>query len=251
MNEIVFNRFLWAWIIVAIAAFVYLLRVNAPYGRHAKPGWGPTVDNRLGWFLMEFPVIVFFLTVLFSGTNSISGMVAFFCGCFLLHYIHRSIVFPLRLRTRGKRMPVIIVASAIFFNLVNGCSLGYYFGYLAEYPATWTSDPRFWGGLLLFVTGLAINWHSDHILIRLRKPGDTGYAIPNGGAFRLVSCPNLFGELLEWSGYALMTWCLPAFVFAFWTAANLIPRALAHHRWYVSEFSGYPGERKAIIPFLL
>lgn len=39
--------------------------------------------------------------------------------------------------------------------------------------------------------------------------------------------------------------------FLVFTAANLIPRAIAHHAWYQSAFvDSYPVERKAIIPFL-
>jgi hypothetical protein len=33
--------------------------------------------------------------------------------------------------------------------------------------------------------------------------------------------------------------------------ANLLPRAIAHHRWYANNFPDYPKERKAIIPFIL
>ena len=64
MNYTLYSQIAWAWIAVAIVTFLYLLRQNAPYGRHVQPGWGPTVDNRLGWFVMEFTVIVVFLTVL-------------------------------------------------------------------------------------------------------------------------------------------------------------------------------------------
>ena len=245
-----YSQLIWAWMAVAVAAFLYLLRRNAPYGRHTRPGWGPTLDNRLGWFLMEFPVIVVFLAALLWDKHPISTAATFFTGCFLFHYVHRSIIFPLRLRTRGKRMPWAIVLSAICFNLVNGFSLGYYFGHFAQYPDTWWLDARFIAGVALFGLGMAINWQSDNILIHLRKPGATGYTIPTGGLFSKISCPNLFGELLEWSGYALMTWCLPGLAFAFWTAANLLPRAMAHHRWYQEMFDDYPKERKAVVPFL-
>lgn len=37
-------------------------------------------------------------------------------------------------------------------------------------------------GFLLFVTGFAINIHSDHILRNLRKPGEIVYKIPYGTA---------------------------------------------------------------------
>lgn len=250
MTYQLYSQLIRAWMAVAIAAFLYLLRQNAPYGRHTRPGWGPTLDNRLGWFLMEFPVIVVFLIALFWDHRSISPQVALFSGCFLFHYINRSIVFPLRLRTRGKRMPWVIVLSAIGFNIVNGFSLGYFFGHFAVYPPEWWTDTRFLTGIALFCLGLAINWQSDNILIRLRKPGATGYAIPDGGLFRKVSCPNLFGEIVEWTGYAVMTWSLPGLAFAVWTVANLLPRALAHHRWYLATFADYPKERKAVIPYL-
>lgn len=35
-------------------------------------------------------------------------------------------------------------------------------------------------GWLLFVLGMSINVHSDHILRNLRKPGETVYRIPHG-----------------------------------------------------------------------
>jgi hypothetical protein len=69
--------------------------------------------------------------------------------------------------------------------------------------------------------------------------------------FRYISCPNLLGELIEWLGFAILCWNLPALTFFIWTSANLIPRALSHHRWYKEKFNNYPPERKAIIPFLV
>lgn len=251
MNYQLYSTLIWAWMAIGAATFFYLIRQNAPYGRHIQPGWGPTVDNSLGWFLMEFPVVVVFLTVLLWEKWPTSAYPLLFSGCFLFHYLYRSIIFPLRLRTAGKRMPLVIVLSAICFNFVNGFFLGYYFAHFAEYPTDWWSDARFWGGMALFWTGLGVNWQSDNILIRLRKPGSTGYAIPRGGLFEKVSCPNHFGEILEWVGFALMTWSLPALAFAVWTVANLAPRALAHHRWYRATFPDYPGERRALVPFVL
>jgi steroid 5-alpha reductase family enzyme len=88
------------------------------------------------------------------------------------------------------------------------------------------------------------------LLLRLRKPGETGYKIPKSGLFRWVSCPNHFGEIVEWSGFALICWNLPALSFAIWTAANLIPRAVSHHNWYREKFEDYPLRRKAVLPFL-
>jgi 3-oxo-5-alpha-steroid 4-dehydrogenase 1 len=41
------------------------------------------------------------------------------------------------------------------------------------------------------------------VLRNLRKPGDTGYYIPKGGMFEYVSGANFFGEILEWTGFAI------------------------------------------------
>ncbi|HJX55059.1 MAG TPA: 3-oxo-5-alpha-steroid 4-dehydrogenase, partial [Polyangia bacterium] len=46
---------LGAWVVVALAVVPYLLLRPAPYGRHGRPGWGPVVNARLAWVLMELP----------------------------------------------------------------------------------------------------------------------------------------------------------------------------------------------------
>mgnify|MGYP003301402655 FL=1 len=68
--------------------------------------------------------------------------------------------------------------------------------------------------------------------------------------YKYISCPNYFGEIIEWLGFAIMVWSLPAFTFVLWTIFNLVPRAVAHHKWYKNKFSDYPRNRKAIIPFI-
>lgn len=63
--------------------------------------------------------------------------------------------------------------------------------YLGEFGAITTpqdlTSPRFLIGLALWAIGLGINIHSDHVLRNLRKPGETDYKIPHGGAFEFVS----------------------------------------------------------------
>ena len=171
----------------------------------------------------------------------------------MLHYIHRVFIYPFRLRDKNKQMPMVIVLMAVVFNLCNGFFNGYWFGWLnkTEYSMSWFTDWRFLAGILLFFTGMFINMDSDRRLINLRKGGKTGYFIPSGGLFRIVSSPNLMGEMIEWTGWALMCWCLPAFSFALWTFANLLPRAIDHHRWYKNNFPDYPPERRAVFPFIL
>jgi steroid 5-alpha reductase family enzyme len=237
-----------------LLTFPFVLKISAPYGRHTSSRWGMLIDNRVGWILMESPALVLFAYFFLSGTGSKPMLVWIFFSLWVIHYVNRTLIFPFRLRTKGKKMPLAIVFMALGFNFVNGFINGYFLGTLAsssDYPLSYLYDPRFIFGILMFFTGMWINWQSDHMLIHLRKPGETGYIIPRGRLFRYISCPNHFGELVEWSGFALMVWNAPAVAFALWTAVNLIPRALQHHQWYREKFADYPESRKAVIPFLL
>jgi 3-oxo-5-alpha-steroid 4-dehydrogenase 1 len=149
-------------------------------------------------------------------------------------------------------MPVVIVAMGFAFNLVNGVLQGsWLFALAPRRPLAWMASPAFVIGSALFLAGMALEVWSDAVLRRLRPPGASGYRIPRDGAFELISCPNYLGELLEWAGWALASLSPAGAAFAVWTAANLVPRALAHHRWYRATFTTYPPARKAIVPFVL
>lgn len=177
-------------------------------------------------------------------------------GAFALHYVHRAIVFPLRIAS-NKPTPFLVFLMAFAFCFVNG--------YLqvrdiTQYHVMHESEElRLWCGLGLFFVGMYINLDSDSILRNLRRgPEDAGkYFIPRGGLFRFVSGANFLGEILEWSGYALAAGSVPSAVFACFTACNIGPRAIQHHRDYKKRFNGkedmeqYPEDRKALVPFLL
>lgn len=252
MSYQIYSYIIFTWIVIGILTFFYLLfKQTAPYGRHTRPGWGKEISNRLGWIIMETPVMIFVLIFFNLGTNPHpSTLVYLFMGLFFLHYIHRSFIFPNFLRTKGKKMPLAIALSAMGFNFMNGFGLGYYWGSFAQYTTEWLSDPRFIIGIALFFIGMGINMNSDYYLISLRKEGETGYKIPKGGLFEYISCPNHLGEIIEWLGFAIMTWSLPALTFWIWTMANLIPRTLAHHKWYQEKFPDYSPNKKAVFPFL-
>ncbi len=245
-----FTLFICCWILLAIFVFIYLLYKPAPYGRHTTEMWGPMISNKWGWIIMEITVLLTLSAWLCYYRPVLSLPTLLMIGLFCLHYLNRAIVFPLRIKTKGKKMPLVIMCSAVLFNMVNGSLLGIWFSKYAAYQNTWLTDPRFVAGLFLFVAGWMINLWADNRLIHLRGQGDTGYHIPRGGLFDYISSPNLFGEIIEWSGYALLTWSLPGLAFWVWTVANLAPRALAHHTWYHKQFVDYPTQRKALVPFL-
>lgn len=252
MNENAFYLIVYIWIAIAILIFPFVLKFIAPYGRHTSNKWGGLLPNRLGWIIMESPALLFFSFLFLFGKNSISTVPFIFFSLWVIHYLNRTIIFPFRLKTKGKKMPVAIVLMAFGFNLVNAFINGYYLGSLAgKYDLAWLYDPRFIIGIFLFLGGMAINMYSDNILIHLRKPGEIGYIIPVKGMFNYISCPNHFGEIIEWFGFAIMTWSLPGLSFAIWTVCNLLPRAIHHHAWYKTKFADYPDKRKVIIPFIL
>lgn len=252
IDPTVFKYVVIGWIILALVIFVLLLKVTAPYGRHTKTSWGPMVNNRAGWILMELPAFVVFAYFVWTGNAHQRNIIWIFFSLWMIHYTYRVFIFPLRIKTSGKSMPLVIMLFAFCFNFMNGFINGYWFGYLApEYSISWLSDSRFIIGMVLFIGGFVINQISDKTLLSLRNGNSTGYSIPYGGFFKYISCPNFLGELIQWGGFALMTWCLPSLSFFIWTFVNLFPRAIDHHKWYKTTFPEYPKERKAILPFII
>jgi protein-S-isoprenylcysteine O-methyltransferase Ste14 len=236
---------------VAAVVVVLLNFISAPYGRHARDGWGPRIPARAGWVVMETPAILVMAGLALYG--SMATVTIVFLALWQLHYVHRSWVYPFLTRNQGKTMPLSVAVMAVVFNTINGGFNGLYLFWWRpdDYGTEWLSSPCFIAGVALFFIGMAINMRADATLRGLRRDGDGGYQIPRGGMYRFVSCPNYLGEILEWTGWAIATWSPAGLAFALWTAANLLPRAVTHHRWYREEFSDYPTDRKALIPFIL
>ncbi len=245
------TQVVWALFVVAAITFTALLLISAPYGRHARGGWGPMIPSRIGWVVMESPSVLVFAAVFWGGDHRAEVVPLVFLALWQLHYFHRTCIFPFRLRSKGKEMPALIALLAFVFTTINAWINALWISHLGSYHASWLSDPRFLVGAALFLAGWAINVHADTVLINLRKPGETGYKVPKGGFYRWISCPNYFGEIVEWIGWAIATWSLAGLAFAVYTAANLAPRAFTHHRWYIETFDDYPEARRALIPYVV
>jgi 3-oxo-5-alpha-steroid 4-dehydrogenase 1 len=247
-EQTIFNSLLVAWIGLGAVVFIALFFIAAPYGRHVRKGWGYAVGNRLGWVLMEAPAPVTFAVCFLLGVKTgITGIVLLIL--WEAHYLHRAFIYPFSLRGAARRMPLSVVGFGFLFNLMNGYLNGRYIYTLSGgYGVHWLSDPRFIVGVILFITGFVINRQADQVLKGLRRPGESGYKISYSRLFRRVSSPNYLGEITIWTGWAIATWSLPGLVFAFWTVANLLPRARANHAWYKANFPDYPPERKALLP---
>lgn len=249
-----FNLFLLAMSLTAVVVFFALYHVDAGYGKFYSRSWGPAVDNRLGWVLMESPVFVAMLLLwLFSERRTDPVRLAFLL-IFELHYFQRSFIFPLLIKGRSK-MPLSIIAMGVLFNTLNALMQGGWIFYISPvemYPLSWFADPRFICGTLLFASGMFVNIQSDNIIRHLRKPGDNRHYLPKGGMFRYVTSANYLGELMEWTGFAILTWSWSGAVFALWTFANLCPRAARIYGRYRAEFGDELDTRKVkrLIPFI-
>lgn len=251
-NNFTFNCILLTFLLAAPVVCISLLVVQAPYGRYQRTGWGPVVNSRIGWLVMEAPASLAFTFFYFSGRNagSMVSLVLFFL--WQIHYVDRAFRYPFLMRSRpGAGLPLVVVLLGVSFNLGNSYINGIWIGEYGSYEVNWLGSPQFLSGCVLFAAGYLLNRWSDRVLRRLRSSSPLDYQIPRGGAFELVSAPNYLGEIVMWSGFALMSWSLPALSFALFTVANLAPRALSHHAWYRKSFAGYPARRKALIPFVL
>jgi len=253
MNPGIYRLLLGIFGLFAIAAFGVLWVVPAPYGRFLKRRWGPVLDSRTGWLLMETPAALVFGLLFLTWQGSVQPAPLIFFFLWEAHYLQRAFVYPFLLR-RNRNLPLVVVAMGFVFNLVNGTLQAGWIARMAPagfYGTGWLTDWRFITGTALFGMGYGINRWSDRKLRRLRSPGEKEYRIPRGGLYRHISCPNYLGEIIQWSGWALATWSPAGLAFALWTVANLLPRAVSHHRWYRRHFPDYPPDRKALIPFIL
>ncbi|KAJ4903833.1 Steroid 5-alpha-reductase DET2 [Raphanus sativus] len=229
--------------------------LQAPYGKHNRTGWGPTLSPPLAWFLMESPTLWLSLLLFPFGRHFLNPKSLLLFSPYLLHYFHRTIIYPLRLLRSSspskKGFPISVAAMAFTFNLFNAYIQARYVShYKNDYEVQWFWW-RFIVGSVIFVTGMWINITSDRTLVRLKKEHYGVYVIPRGGLFEFVSCPNYFGEVVEWFGWGVMTWSWPGIGFFLYTCSNLIPRAHASHIWYNDKFRAeYPKTRKAVIPFV-
>ena len=250
---------LYTMVIAAVVVFIALFYFKAGYGYLGGGNWGPQISNKTAWVLMETPalaVMVWMLVRYILQGDSRGGNVAVYAisGLYILHYFQRSFIFPLLMRGKG-RMPVSIMSMGIVFNCINAWLIGQWlFVECPEgaYGADWFKSGYFIFGTILFFVGMFINIQSDYIIRHLRKEGDTGHYIPDKGLYKYVTSANYFGELVEWTGYAILSMSPAAFVFVIWTFANLAPRSKALTEKYIEEF-GEEYEslgRKNLIPFI-
>lgn len=245
-----FTGFLVIWSLIGMAVFVALFFKVAPYGRYTNPKPLLQISSKSGWILMESPSIIGIVIFFILFYEKIGLVETLFCTIWLIHYFHRTLIWPFRARLKDKKMPIGIALLAFVFNTVNVSTQCVWIFLLGEYSQEWISSPQFIIGISIFAAGMYINVRSDNILMNLREENDKGYHTPKGFLYKYVSCPNYLGEIIEWLGWAILTLSPAGLVFLIWTFANLVPRAKANHRWALDNIDNYPNNRKAIFPLL-
>lgn len=249
-----FNILIISMAVLGLIVFISLYFVTAGYGKFATKKWGPSVNNKAGWIIMESPVFILMLILWLLSPNRENIVTTIFFLFFQLHYFQRSFIFPFLLKGKS-RMPLSIIAMGIVFNTINALMQGGWLFYLSPkdmYTVDWLSSPQFIAGTLIFFAGMYININSDSVIRHLRKPGDTNHYLPQKGMYRYVTSANYFGEIVEWTGFAILTWSLSGAIFAWWTFANLVPRAASIYKRYLDEFGQQVKERKLkrVFPFI-
>ena len=256
-----YDLFLLAMAVLAVIVFVALNFIEVGYGITINKKWGVAINNKLAWLCMETPVFVF-MTVLyllsprmkpFDLSTSLVPLIIFLF--FQTHYFRRSLIFPFLLRGNS-RMPVTVMLMGVLFNLCNAFMQGGWLFYKSPesmYSVSWLWTPQFVIGAVIFFGGMALNIQSDKIILNLRPPGDSKHYLPEKGLFKYVTGAHYLGELIEWIGFAILTWSVSGAVFALWTFANLVPRANAVYNKYKKMFGEetiHEKKLKRIFPFI-
>lgn len=245
---------------LGVIVFICLFFLKAGYGYLSTSNWGPKISNKLAWVLMEAPAFFFLLGYTLNYAVNCSAPVNnnlvlyIIAGLYLMHYFQRAFVFPMMLRGKST-MPIAIMLMGMTFNTFNTWFIGKWLFEVAPagyYTTAWLTSPKFIIGLIVFLAGMSINMHSDHVIRHLRKPGDTKHYIPTKGMYKYVTSANYLGEITEWIGYAILSWSPCGVLFALWSICNLAPRSKSLTEKYVKEF----GEeytrlnKKNLIPFI-
>jgi len=271
-------------IIIIPINMLFFSHIPTPYGRfYQKDIWGPDLDEKTAWCIMESTALFMFLIFYFIyGVNRLGYVPLFLLSLWLFHYINRSFIYPfIIMKQKYKKFPLVLVVLGFFyltmFSYLNAKNISSN----PKYTIEWFKKPIFIIGVILFFIGFIINVWADCKLqqskkenkikedVKLYESGNFNfgkmfdnniyfndnekkhYYLPSGGLYDYISSPNYLGEILEWFGWAIATWSLPGLLFALGAVGCIGIRALHTHKWYEKHFDNLPKDRKALIPFIL
>lgn len=247
-----------SFIIVILASLGSIILI-APYGRFAINS-GIELNPKIGWWLMEIMATISFIFFYPQGPNAFKPVPLIFASLYLIHYANRGWYFPFSLRVdpnSKSSFSILVVISGFFVTSLHGyLNAMWYSKYCTYLNYEWLTTPTCIFGLILYEVSFWSTIYCESIIRNLRdvnpsKSTTQRYKIPKGFLFEYVTSAQYFTELLGFLGWAIMTWS-PAGLFIFSiSCANLIPRAIGTHKWYLEKFKDtYPKNRKILIPFI-
>ena len=99
MNEyLLFNLILLGFGVSSVFFFLILIFITAGYGQHFNKKWGPTINNKLGWVIMELPTFIIYLIYYLIGNRKTDLVPLVFMFIWIMHYCYRTFIFPLLIR---------------------------------------------------------------------------------------------------------------------------------------------------------
>ncbi len=243
---------------VALFAFLGSLFINSPYGRFSSSAYGFELDPRFGWWLMEIMATISFIAFYIQGPHAFEPVPLIFACLYLIHYANRGWYFPVNIKVHpGSKstFSILVVVCGFFVTSLHGYLNATWYSSVCPFlDWNWFQSPCCIIGLILYEVGFLSTIKCESIMRRLRADDSSNscrYKIPYGYLFEYVSSPQYLSELVAFFGWAIMTWNPAGLVIFCISVANLVPRAIQSHKWYLEKFDNYPKNRKAIIPFVL
>lgn len=148
INESLIHKYLSIFILFISPITYYILtrKVVAPFGKHSTTNnnnhkhnkrhtnqWGPSINPKLAWFIFESPNLVWSFYAYYNRNQEIfdikyyneekeeekfTNVILF--SLFVIHYINRCLIYPLRMDKRSSDVNLSILTSAFFFCTING-----------------------------------------------------------------------------------------------------------------------------------
>lgn len=203
----------------------------------------------------------FFLQPLFYGQSfehSAVQKIAF--ACVALHYLKREFESAFVHQFSNDTMPwTNIFKNSFHYWLLGGAFIAYFLyhpKYVAPFPDTAGMplgvNAVVLGCVAVFVVCELGNLSAHLTLKNLRPPGTKRRAIPRGGLFELVACPNYFFETGAWLAFCIFTQTLTGYFFLVVSTAQMAIWAAKKHKQYKVDFGDeYKNlRRKKMFPFI-
>lgn len=221
------------------------------YSKFAKREQKWSLPSRLGMFIIYFPAVLAY-PLIYIFLNSPSSQWHTLCMALVIaHFAKRCLETLFLHKYSGVTNLGSTLLISSLYTLVSGL-----LGYIASTEITLkllnssAFQPQIIVGVVLWVVGTGINFYHHWILANLRKPGETGYVLPQKGLFRWIACPHYFGEIIGWFGYAILFHHVGAYVILLTMTAYLMGRSHNTVKWYRERMDNVPTNWKRLFPFV-